>query len=54
MDYMLENKDVVLEKIQFDDAPGSLLSDLFAAIARAETKRVGERGSAKKQSCNSL
>jgi hypothetical protein len=46
MDYMLENKDVVLEKIQFDDAPGSLLSDLFAAMARAETKRVGDRGSA--------
>lgn len=46
MDYMLENKDVVLEKIQFDDAPGSLLSNLFAAIARAETKKVGDRGSA--------
>ena len=41
MDYMLENKDVVLENIRFDDAPGSLVSDVFAAIARADTKRGG-------------
>jgi hypothetical protein len=39
MDYMLENKDVVLENIRFDDAPGSLVNDVFAAIARAETNR---------------
>jgi hypothetical protein len=39
MDYMLENKDIVLENIRFDDAPGSLVNDVFAAIARAETKR---------------
>jgi hypothetical protein len=44
MDYMLENKDVVLEKIQFDDAPGLLLSEF--AMARAKTKRVDDRGSA--------
>jgi hypothetical protein len=39
MDYMLENKDVVLKNIRFDDAPGSLVSDVFAAIARAETMK---------------
>ena len=37
MDYILDNKDVVLKNIRFDDAPGSLVSDVLAAIARAET-----------------
>jgi hypothetical protein len=32
MDYMLENKDGVIRNIQFDNAPGSLLSDLFTSI----------------------
>ena len=32
MDYMLENKDVVIKNIRFNDAPGSLLSDLFAQL----------------------
>jgi hypothetical protein len=41
MDYMLENKDAVVKNIRFDDAPGSLLSDLFAAIARAEKTKDG-------------
>jgi hypothetical protein len=37
MDYILNNKDVVLKNIRFDDAPGSLVSDVLAAIGRAET-----------------
>jgi hypothetical protein len=41
MDYMLENKDAVFKNIRFDDAPGSLVSDVFAAIARAEKTKDG-------------
>jgi hypothetical protein len=57
MDYMLENKDVVLENIRFDDAPGSLVNDVFAAIARAETKRgdnieISDQGSSNNNSAS--
>ena len=41
MDYMLEHSDVVLQNIRFDDAPGSLVSDVFAAIARAKMRKDG-------------
>jgi hypothetical protein len=41
MDYMLEHSDVVLQNIRFDDAPGSLVSDVFAAIARAKIRKDG-------------
>ena len=36
MDYVLENKAEVLEKISFDDAPGNLMRDLLAAVVRGE------------------
>jgi hypothetical protein len=39
MDYILENNDVVLERIRFDDAPGSLVSDVLAAIARVKIRK---------------
>jgi len=35
MDYMLKKKDGVIRNIRFDNAPGSLLSDLFTAITPA-------------------
>ena len=38
MDYVLENKAQVLEKISFDDAPGNLMRDLLAAVVRGERK----------------
>jgi len=38
MDYILENNNVVLEHVRFDDAPGSLVSDVLAAIARVKMK----------------
>jgi hypothetical protein len=41
MDYMLEHSDVVLQNIRFDDAPGSLVSDVFAAIALAKMRKDG-------------
>jgi len=41
MDYLLEHKESVLKNIRFNDAPGSLVSDVFAAIARAETVKGG-------------
>jgi hypothetical protein len=42
----LENNDVVLEHIRFNDAPGSLVSDVFAAIARAKIRKDGRGGAA--------
>ena len=36
MDYIMENKAKVLEKISFDDAPGNLTRDLLAAVVRGE------------------
>ena len=45
MDYMLENNDLVLANIRFDNAPGSLVNDVFAAIARAKVRK-DDRGAA--------
>jgi len=36
MDFMLDNRDVVLEKISFKDAPGGLAGDVLSALARGE------------------
>lgn len=36
MDFMLENRGEVLKKVLFHDAPGSLLSDFLAAMARKD------------------
>jgi hypothetical protein len=36
MDYMVENQDKLLGKVSFHDAPGSLLNDLIAAMARGK------------------
>ena len=41
MDYILENNNVVLEHVRFDDAPGSLVSDVLAAIARVKIRKDG-------------
>ena len=41
MDYLLEHKESVCKNIRFDDAPGSLVNDVFNAIARAETMKGG-------------
>ncbi len=43
MDFILENKDEVLEKVSFDDAPGGLVRDVLAALKRLE-KRHGTGG----------
>ena len=44
MDYIMENKAKVLEKISFDDAPGNLTRDLLAAVVRGEREEVGVGG----------
>ena len=38
LDYMVENKVEVLQKVSFKDAPGTLIGDVFAAVARGEKK----------------
>jgi hypothetical protein len=38
MDFMLENKVEILEKISFNDAPGAFVSDVLAAMTRGEKK----------------
>ena len=42
MDYMMENRDEVLEKLSFTDmVPGTLVRDLLAATARREVPNNG-------------
>jgi hypothetical protein len=41
MDFIVENKVEVLEKVSLNDAPGGLLADVLAAVARGETIRNG-------------
>ncbi|KAL3762578.1 hypothetical protein ACHAW5_003116 [Stephanodiscus triporus] len=38
MDFMVENRDEVLEKVSFRDAPGDFVRDVLAALARGEKK----------------
>jgi len=38
MDYMMENRDEVLEKLSFTDVPGTFMRDLLAATARGEVR----------------
>ena len=41
IDYMLENKSEVFKHVSFTDAPGSLVSDVLAAMARGEMTNDG-------------
>ena len=41
VDYMLENKSEVFKHVSFTDAPGSLVSDVLAAMARGEMTNDG-------------
>jgi hypothetical protein len=41
LDYMMENRDEVLEKLSFTDVPGTLMRDLLAATARGEVRNNG-------------
>ena len=36
MDYILTNKGDIMDKVSFDNLPGSLMKDLLAAVARGE------------------
>ena len=38
MDYMMENRDEVIEKLSFADLPGTLVKDVLVATARGERK----------------
>ena len=38
MDYMMENRDEVIEKLSFADVPGTLVKDVLVATARGERK----------------
>jgi hypothetical protein len=49
MDYIVENKAEVLEKISFDDAPGNLMRDLLAAVVRGDRNEGGADGNAEHQ-----
>jgi len=41
MDFIVENKVEVLEKVSLNDAPGGLLADVLSAVARGENARNG-------------
>ena len=36
MDYIVANKDDVMDKVSFDNVPSSMMKDLLAAMAREE------------------
>ena len=38
LDFAVENSDDVFEKVSFDDVPGSVVADLFAAVSRNKNK----------------
>lgn len=45
MDYIVSNKHSIMDKVSFDDLPGSLMKDLLAAMARGEEQTGdGEEG----------
>ena len=44
MDFLVNKKDEVIGKISFNDAPGNLMNDLFAALAREPNRAVGGNG----------
>jgi hypothetical protein len=44
MDFILENRDEVLKKLSFDDAPGSLVRDVLAAMKRGEKRSKAREG----------
>ena len=50
LDFMVENKVEVLQKLSFKDAPGTLINDVFAAVARGE-KKSGNDASNDDQLC---
>jgi len=45
MDFIVENKFDILQKVSFKDAPGTMISDVLAAVARVEPKPINDKGS---------
>ena len=45
MDYIVKNKQNIIGKVSFDNAPGSIATDILVAMARAETPSDGESNS---------
>ena len=44
MDYIVENKAEVIEKLSFANAPGALITDVLAAVSRGERGSDGDGG----------
>jgi len=44
MDYIVENKGEVIEKLSFANAPGALITDVLAAVSRGERNVGGNNG----------
>jgi len=45
MDFIVENKVNILQKVSFKDVPGTMISDVLAAMARGEKKPGNDKGS---------
>ena len=54
MDYMMENRDEVLEKLSFTDVPGTLMRDLLAAVSRGERNVGGNDGDGGESQYNAM
>ena len=42
MDFILKNKKDIMDKVSFDNVPGSMITDILAAVARGEPKEEGD------------
>ena len=49
MDYIVENKAEVIEKLSFANAPGALITDVLTAVSRGERVVGGSGGDIKSQ-----
>jgi hypothetical protein len=54
MDYMLENRDEVIEKLSFANAPGALITDVLAAVSRGERNVGGNDGDGGESQYNAM
>ena len=54
MDYIVENKGEVIEKLSFANAPGALITDVLAAVSRGERNVGGNNGDGGESQYDSL
>ena len=54
IDFIVENKDDILQKVALKDVPGGLFAELLAAMSRKEKKAGSSEGNSCSMSINEL